>query len=72
MKVCKFRVERDDKDQLRDAIFKVLSDEGLKERLGEEGKKLVRVEFGWDRIVRKIEVIYEDSIFRYAPERGNK
>jgi glycosyltransferase involved in cell wall biosynthesis len=51
-----------DKDQLRDAIFKILSDEGLRKRFGEEGKKLVMEEFGWDGIVRKIEGVYEDCI----------
>lgn len=53
-----------DKDQLRDAIIKVLSDEGLRERFGEEGKKLVNEEFGWDMVIRKIESLYENSIKR--------
>lgn len=48
-----------DKDQLQDAIIKVLGDEGLISKLGEESKKLVKKEFGWDKIVRKIEGIYE-------------
>jgi len=48
-----------DKDQLRDAIFKVLSDEGLKRRFGEEGRRLVREEFGWNEIVRKVEGLYK-------------
>ena len=48
-----------DKDELRDAIFKVLSDEGLRKRFGEGGKKLVEKGFGWDRIIKKIENIYE-------------
>ena len=48
-----------DKEQLRDAIFKVLSDEELRVRFGEEGKRLVREKFGWDWIVRKVEDIYK-------------
>jgi len=48
-----------DKDQLRDAISKVLSDEGLKRRFGEEGRRLVREEFGWNDIVRKVEGLYK-------------
>ncbi len=51
-----------DKDQLRDAIIKILSDEGLRRRFGENGKRLVGVEFGWDPIVRKIEGIYETTL----------
>ena len=51
-----------DKDQLREAIFKVLNDEGLRRRFGEEGRKWVRKEFGWDKVVRKVEEIYEDCI----------
>ena len=50
-----------DKDQLRDAIFKILSDEGLRRRFGEEGKRLVNAEFGWDKVVRKVEEIYETT-----------
>lgn len=51
-----------DKDQLRDVISKVLSDEELRRRFGEEGRRLVREEFGWDKGVRKVEEIYEDCI----------
>jgi glycosyltransferase involved in cell wall biosynthesis len=51
-----------DKDQLRDAIIKILSDEGLRRRFGENGKRLVGVEFGWGPIVRKIEGIYETTL----------
>ena len=48
-----------DKDQLRDAMFKILSDEELRRKLGVEGGRLVREEFGWDKIVRRLESIYE-------------
>jgi len=47
-----------DKDQLRDGIFKILSDEELRRRFGEEGKRLVREEFGWDNVIRQIEDVY--------------
>ena len=50
-----------DKEQLRDAIIKVLSDEGLRERFREGGSRLVREEFGWDMIVKRIEGLYENS-----------
>jgi len=48
------------KDQLKDAIIKVLSDEGLRRRFGEEGKRLVREKFGWDVVVAKVENIYRN------------
>ncbi len=47
-----------DKDQLQDAIIKILSDEGLRRKFGEEGKRLVGEEFGWDEVVLDIENIY--------------
>jgi len=47
-----------DKDQLRDAIFRVLNDEELRKRFGAGGKKLVRAEFGWDKVVTKVEQVY--------------
>jgi len=47
-----------DKDHLRDAIFKVLSDGGLRRKFGEGGKKLVKEEFGWDKIVLAVEKVY--------------
>lgn len=50
-----------DKDELWDAIIKVVSDERLKRRFGEEGKRLAKDEFGWDKIVRKVEGLYETA-----------
>ena len=51
-----------DKNQLRDAIIKILSDEGLRRRFGEEGRKLVIDEFEWNKIVKRLEVLYETAI----------
>jgi glycosyltransferase involved in cell wall biosynthesis len=51
-----------DKDQLRDAIIEVLSDDNLRKKFGKEGRKLVREEFGWDKVVRKVEEIYESCL----------
>ena len=48
-----------DKGQLRTAIFTVLNDEELRRRFGEEGKRLVREEYGWDIIVTKVEKVYK-------------
>lgn len=51
-----------DKDQLRDAIFKVLSERELRKRFGEEGKRLVMKKFGWKKIIEYIEQLYEKII----------
>jgi glycosyltransferase involved in cell wall biosynthesis len=53
-----------DKEELRNALFKVLSEEEPRVRFGERGRKLVREEFGWDKIVREVEEIYENCIKR--------
>ena len=50
-----------DSEQLRDAMFKMLSDDELRRRFGEEGRKLVKAEFAWSEIVTKMEEIYEIS-----------
>ena len=50
------------KDQLRDAIIKVLSDEGLRRRFGQMGRRSVRGKFSWDKVVRKVEEVYEGVI----------
>lgn len=49
-----------DKFKLKGAIFNVLilSDERLRRKFWEEGRRVVREEFGWDKIIRTIEVIY--------------
>lgn len=49
-----------DKEQLMDALFKILSNKEVRLKLGEEGKKLVRKEFKWDDIAKQIERIYKD------------
>jgi len=51
-----------DKDQLRDAIFKILGDESLNESFSEGGRKLVMGEFGWNKIVKNIEELYEGCL----------
>ncbi|CAG0995221.1 1,2-diacylglycerol 3-alpha-glucosyltransferase [Methanosarcinales archaeon] len=50
-----------DKEQLEDAIIRILNDESLRREFGDNGKKLVRARFGWDKIVRTMEIMYEDT-----------
>ena len=51
-----------DERQLRDAIIKVLSDERLRKKFGEEGKRLVKNEFNWDKVVKRVEIVYHESV----------
>ena len=51
-----------DKEELRNALFKVLSDERLRMRFGEGCRKLVREEFGWDRIILDVENVYNEVV----------
>ena len=60
MRMCGF-MKRYNKDQLEAAILKVLSDERLRIRFGEGGRRLVWEEFRWDNVVRKMEGIYETA-----------
>ena len=53
-----------DKGQLQDAIFKLLSNEGLRERFGTEAKKLVRERFSWNKVVEKLEALYETMLVK--------
>ena len=50
------------KDQLQDAIFKILTNVELRCCFGEGGKKLVREKFSWDIVVEQLEQIYGDII----------
>ena len=47
-----------DRNQLQNAILMILSNEELRKIYGEEGKKLVKKEFGWANLVKKIEDNY--------------
>ncbi|MCD4678478.1 MAG: glycosyltransferase [Desulfobacula sp.] len=48
-----------DKEQLRDAMLKMLSDDEVRRRFGEEGRRLVREKFDLDKISEKVEKLYE-------------
>lgn len=51
-----------DKEQLRYALFKMMSDDELRRRFGEEGRLLVREKFEWEKTAEQIENIYTDII----------
>lgn len=46
------------KYQLKDAMLKILSDDGLRKRFGEEGRRLVNDTFLWNKIVCQMEEVY--------------
>lgn len=48
------------KEQLQDALFEILRDDRLRQKFGEEGKRLVRDDFEWGKIMKQIERIYEN------------
>ena len=50
------------KDQLQDAIFKILTNVELRRYFGESGKMLVREKYSWDIVVEQLEKIYGDII----------
>jgi len=50
------------KDQLRDALLHMLSDNKLRLQFGEKGKLLVREKFDWSIIVERIEDVYKQCI----------
>lgn len=51
-----------DNAQLQAAIFRILNDEGLRKKFGTEGKKLVKEEFSWDKVIGKMETLYKTML----------
>lgn len=49
-----------ERDKLRDAILKLLGDEGMRRRFGEAGKLLVREKFNWEKIAEQMERTYRE------------
>jgi glycosyltransferase involved in cell wall biosynthesis len=63
-------VVQHNKEQLVEALLKLLSDKGLRERFGENAKRLARDCYDWDVIVHRIEQIYK-NIFTQATIEKN-
>ena len=51
-----------DVDQLKNAIIRLLSDDELRISFWENGGKMVRRDFVWDKFVNRLEEIYESVI----------
>jgi len=48
-----------DKNQLRNALLHMLSDDKMRLQFGEKGKLLVREKFNWKKIAVQLENVYE-------------
>ena len=48
-----------DKEQLRQALLHMLSDDEIRLQFGEKGKLLVRQRFSWEKIAEQIENVYQ-------------
>jgi len=51
-----------DKDELSNAIRRVLSDDKIRLQFGEKGKLLVREKFNWEKITAQVESVYRDIL----------
>ncbi len=54
-----------DKDELSNAILRMLSDEKMRREFGERGKLLVRDKFNWEKIAERIETAYKNILNSY-------
>lgn len=53
------------KEQLRDAMFKMLNEDELRKMYGKEGMKIVYEELNWDKVIKKLEDVYLPLINQY-------
>ncbi|MBT9151437.1 MAG: hypothetical protein DDT40_01630 [candidate division WS2 bacterium] len=53
-----------DKEQLRDALLRVLNNDKMRQQFGEKGKLLVREQFNWKKIAEQVESIYEKVLYK--------
>ena len=51
-----------DKDELRDALLRILTDEKMRTRFRETGRALVREKYTWSRCADQIETVYEEVV----------
>jgi len=47
---------------LANAILDLLNDENLRERLGQNARRLMVEKYGWDRIINRMEEVYREAI----------
>ena len=51
-----------EKTQIKNALYKILTDDTLRKSFGEEGKRLVRETYSWDSIVEQITMLYRQLL----------
>lgn len=51
-----------EKTQIKNALYKILTDDTLRKSFGEEGKRLVRETYNWDSIVEQITMLYRQLL----------
>ncbi len=55
-------VERGNTDELADAVSRLLSDKGLRERMGADARKFVAENFTWDLCAQKMLRVYREAL----------
>ena len=55
-----------DENDLQRALLELLTDEDLRQRLGEKGRSVVREDYTWERCLRQTENVYEEVVKRHA------
>ncbi|MGA2682693.1 MAG: glycosyltransferase family 4 protein [Candidatus Bathyarchaeia archaeon] len=55
-------VKRGNTDEFADAVMRLLSDRGLREKMGAEGRKFVSENFTWDLCAQKMMRVYREAL----------
>ena len=61
-----------EKNQLSDAILRILSDDKIRQRFSLKGRALVREKFDWTRIVDQLEDVYQTVLTKAAKKISEK
>jgi len=49
-----------DEKEIKEALYKILSNKNLRKKLGENGKRMIKEKFTWDKIIGQVEDVYEE------------
>ena len=59
---CGIIIPRNDAKKLAQAIIRIIKNINLQKKMGEKGRMLVEEKYGWEKIAKKVEKIYEEII----------